>query len=91
MRLGRGSQEAGEMGKFSIEPVVVRQSFSHARTKPVIVEKIKRRTARTHEKTVLLCPSCGANMKLVRSSVEPGGAPKLIASCPLCGISRANE
>jgi Glyoxalase superfamily protein/Clp amino terminal domain, pathogenicity island component/Bacterial translation initiation factor IF-2 associated region len=37
--------EADEMGKRSVEQGVVRQSFSHARTKPVVVEKVKRRTA----------------------------------------------
>jgi hypothetical protein len=31
--------------KHGIEPGVVRQSFSHGRTKPVVVEKVKRRTA----------------------------------------------
>jgi Zn finger protein HypA/HybF involved in hydrogenase expression len=62
------------MGKFSIDPFVVRQSFSHARTKPVVVEKVKRRTAAS---TVLLCPSCGAKMQLVRE-------PKITASCPHC-------
>jgi ATP-dependent Clp protease ATP-binding subunit ClpA len=30
--------------KHGIEPGVVRQSFSHGRTKPVVVEKVKRRT-----------------------------------------------
>jgi Glyoxalase superfamily protein/Clp amino terminal domain, pathogenicity island component len=37
--------EAKEMGKRSIEPGVVRQSFNHGRTKPVVVEKVKRRSA----------------------------------------------
>jgi hypothetical protein len=37
--------EREEMGKRSVEPGVVRQSFSHGRTKPVVVEKVKRRTA----------------------------------------------
>jgi hypothetical protein len=32
------------MGKKSIDPIVVRQSFSHARTTPIVVEKVKRRT-----------------------------------------------
>jgi Glyoxalase superfamily protein/Clp amino terminal domain, pathogenicity island component len=36
---------AGERGKRRVEPGVVRQSFSHARTKPVVVEKVKRRSA----------------------------------------------
>jgi hypothetical protein len=51
------------MGKLSIDPFEVRQSFSHARTKPLVVEKVKRRSAAS---TVLLCPSCGARMKVVR-------------------------
>jgi hypothetical protein len=37
--------KAEEMGKRSAEPSVVRQSFSHGRTKPVVVEKVKRRSA----------------------------------------------
>src|SRR6202140_4742870 len=37
--------EAEELGKRSVEPGVVRQSFSHGRTKPVVVEKVKRRAA----------------------------------------------
>jgi hypothetical protein len=37
--------EAGEMGKRRVEPGVMRQSFSHGRTKPVVVEKVKRRPA----------------------------------------------
>ena len=63
-----------EMGKDKFEP---RMSFSHGRTKPVVVENIKRRIAAP---TALLCPSCGAKMKLARS----GGSPKLTASCPNC-------
>jgi predicted RNA-binding Zn-ribbon protein involved in translation (DUF1610 family) len=62
------------MGKLSIDPFEVRQSFSHARTKPLVVEKVKRRSAAS---TVLLCPSCGARMKVVRE-------PKFTASCPHC-------
>jgi uncharacterized paraquat-inducible protein A len=58
------------MGKFSIDPPEPRQTFSHARTKPLIVEKVNTRTS-------LLCPSCGAKMKLVRK-------PKLTAPCPRC-------
>jgi ATP-dependent Clp protease ATP-binding subunit ClpA len=30
--------------KYSVEPGVARRSFSHGRTKPVVVEKVKRRT-----------------------------------------------
>lgn len=37
--------EAEEMGKRSFEQGVVRQSFSHGRSKPVVVEKVKRRIA----------------------------------------------
>jgi predicted RNA-binding Zn-ribbon protein involved in translation (DUF1610 family) len=58
------------MAKFSIDPPEPRQSFSHARTKPLVVEKMKRRTS-------LLCPSCGAKMKLVRKL-------ELTAACPRC-------
>jgi Bacterial translation initiation factor IF-2 associated region len=55
------------MGKHSFDQGFVRQTFSHARTKPVVVETVKRRTApSTDGKAVLLCPSCGARMKLVR-------------------------
>jgi tRNA(Ile2) C34 agmatinyltransferase TiaS len=52
-----------------------RISFSHARTKPLVVEKIKRRVAHT----ALLCPTCGARMKLV-----PSAGSELVASCPNC-------
>jgi predicted amidophosphoribosyltransferase len=58
------------MAKFSTDPPEPRQSFSHARTKPLVVEKMKRRTS-------LLCPSCGAKMKLIRK-------PELTACCPRC-------
>ena len=71
------------MGKHSFDQGFGRQSFSHARTKPVVVETVKRRTAPSPDgKAVLLCPSCGAKMKLVRS--KGGGPPKLTASCPHC-------
>jgi ATP-dependent Clp protease ATP-binding subunit ClpA len=30
--------------KHSVEPGVARRSFSHGRTRPVVVEKVKRRT-----------------------------------------------
>jgi hypothetical protein len=43
--------EPDEVGKRSVEQGIVRQSFSHGRTKPVVVEKVKRRTARTGGKT----------------------------------------
>jgi hypothetical protein len=36
---------AEEMGKRGVEPGVVRQNFSHGRTKPVVVQKVKRRSA----------------------------------------------
>jgi ribosomal protein L37AE/L43A len=65
--------EESRMGKDDFEP---RMSFSHARTKPVVVEKVKRRAA--------ACPSCGGTMQLVRSKTEG----KLIASCPRCGRPR---
>src|SRR5262249_28824451 len=41
------------------------------------LEKVKRRIAAP---TALLCPSCGAKMKLARSA----GSKKLTASCPNC-------
>ena len=73
------------MGKSDIEPVVVRQSFSHARTKPLVIEKANRRTgAPTEKKPIPLCPSCGARMKLVRSAAAPGASPKLTAACTHC-------
>jgi hypothetical protein len=73
------------MGKRSTEPIVVRQSFSHARTTPIVVEKVKRRTgAPTDGKAVLRCPSCRGKMKLVRIAPTPGGLPKLTACCPDC-------
>ena len=46
-----------KLGKHSVEP---RMSFSHARTKPLVVESVKRRIATP---TTLLCPSCGAKMR----------------------------
>jgi hypothetical protein len=33
------------MGKFIPEPFEVRQSFSHGRVKPVVVERVKERNA----------------------------------------------
>lgn len=60
------------MAKDSFEP---HMSFSHARTKPVVVEKVKRRFA-----AALLCPTCGAKMKLARSA----GPLKATAVCPNC-------
>jgi hypothetical protein len=57
------------MGK-SIDPIEPRKSFSYSRVKPLVVEKVKRPAG-------LLCPSCGAKMKLVRE-------PKFTASCPRC-------
>ena len=71
------------MGKFDSEAFVVRQSFSHARVKPVVVEKVKRRAAPADDTPALRCPSCGARMKLVISKSE--GRPNLTASCPQCG------
>jgi tRNA(Ile2) C34 agmatinyltransferase TiaS len=59
------------MEKDDFEP---RISFSYARTKPLVVEKIKRR------RVPPICPSCGGTMKLVRSKIEG----KLTASCPRC-------
>jgi len=58
------------MVKHGFEP---RMSFSHGRTKPVAVEKLNRRAA------VLVCPSCGAKMKLA-----PSAGSKPSASCPNC-------
>jgi len=49
-RRHRGSPvtpEADEMGKRSIGRGIVRQSFSHRRTKPVVVEKVKPRDGKT--------------------------------------------
>ncbi len=72
------------MAKFTPEPIVVRQSFSHARTVPLVVETVKQRAAPSaHANAGLLCPSCGATMKLVRR------AARLTASCPDCGPHRA--
>jgi hypothetical protein len=62
------------MGKQRNEP---RMSFSHGRTKPVVVEKIKRRIGPS---MVLLCPSCGAKMSIGRFA----GSLKLTALCPNC-------
>jgi uncharacterized protein (DUF983 family) len=58
------------MGKFIPGPFEVRKSFSHGRSTPVIVEKIKRPAG-------TLCPRCGSKMKFT-----PGS--KLTASCPRC-------
>jgi predicted RNA-binding Zn-ribbon protein involved in translation (DUF1610 family) len=57
----------------------VRISFSHARVKPVVVEKIT--DSRANRKDVLRCASCGAKMKLVRGRSKFG---RLTASCPDC-------
>jgi hypothetical protein len=51
-----------------LDPIEPRKSFSHAH--PLVVEKVKRPAG-------LLCPFCGAKMKLVRE-------PKFTASCPRC-------
>jgi hypothetical protein len=73
IRMDRPQED--DMAKHSFEP---RMSFSHGRTKPVVVEKVKRRIA---PPTVLLCPSCGAKMKIARLA----GSPKqLTALCPNC-------
>ena len=64
------------MDKDEIES---RMSFSHARTKPVIVEKLKRRSATNAP----LCPSCGTKMRLPRR----GGSPRLGPACPKCNGS----
>ena len=55
-----------------------RMSFRHARTRPLVVEKIKRRTPLP---TALLCPRCGGKMKLA-----PSAGSKLVASCPNCPL-----
>jgi hypothetical protein len=68
--IGGDHTVGGEMRKLSIEQFEPRQSFSHARIKPLVVEKVNRRT-------ILLCPSCGGKMKLKRK-------PKLTACCPRC-------
>ena len=59
------------MRKFGIEAPEPRRTFSHARTKPLVVEKTRRRTT-------LRCPSCGAQMRLVRKANE------LTAVCSQC-------
>jgi hypothetical protein len=66
------------MGKSDNDPFAVRRSFSHARVKPVVVEKLKRRPMGP------VCPSCGAKMKLVLGVAEPTGKGKIAASCPRC-------
>jgi hypothetical protein len=73
------------MGKRSVEPIVVRQSFSHGRTTPIVVGKVEPRTAApTDRKTILRCPFCSGRMKLVRIIPKLGGPPKLTAWCPDC-------
>jgi hypothetical protein len=65
------------MGKFDIDPFTPRQS--HARVKPLVVEKVKEQTpAPPH------CPRCGAKMKLAKITSKPDERPKLTASCPDC-------
>lgn len=60
------------MGKRSFEPFFVRQTFSHGRTEPVVVEKVKRRLAApSAAKPAVRCPSCGAAMRVVRIVSEP--------------------
>ena len=61
--------------KHAFEP---RMSFSHARTKPLVVGKIKRREPWP---TALLCPTCGGKMKLA-----PPAGSKLMVSCPNCTL-----
>ena len=63
------------MGKFNVDPPEPRLSYSHARIKPVVVEKMSGRRA-------LLCPVCGTKMKLVRK-------PKLTGTCPRCEPGQA--
>ncbi len=64
------------------ERIIVRQSFSHARVTPLVVEKVQRRAPK--ETAALLCPCCGAKMKLVRTVGKDGGPPTLTALCPQC-------
>ena len=57
-----------EMARDSFEP---RMSFNHGRTKPVVVEKIKRRAA-------LLCPFCNDEVHPIRKFAEAYGVlPKM--------------
>jgi predicted RNA-binding Zn-ribbon protein involved in translation (DUF1610 family) len=70
------------MGKFDNGPLVPRQSFSHARVKPVMVANVKRSATAGLGKQALICPSCGRKMKLVRSKSK--GQPNLTVSCPQC-------
>ena len=77
MRARFGSATGDKMAKDGFEGGGARMSFSHGRTKPVVVEKVKRRAATS---TSLVCPSCGAKMKLQRSA----GSQRLTASCTRC-------
>jgi len=64
-------------------PILIRQSFSHARTKPV-VERLGRDNNRTTEKPSLTCSTCGMRMKLVHRAATIGAPATLLATCARC-------
>jgi translation initiation factor IF-2 len=62
--------------KRSVEQGVVRQSFSHGRTKAVVVEKVRRRSVGPGDgKTAEAAPSSGPAVAAPRRGVAGGAAP----------------
>src|SRR5580700_3864206 len=62
--------------KRGVEQGVVRQSFSHGRTKSVVVEKVKRRAPGPAEAKVDVAPATGrAGAKAAPSTAVPAAAP----------------
>src|ERR1700735_5549724 len=59
--------------KRSVEQGVVRQSFSHGRTKAVVVEKVKRRT---------VGPGDGRTVEPAPVAASPASAPRRGATAP---------
>src|SRR5580700_604801 len=60
--------------KRGVEQGVVRQSFSHGRTKPVVVEKVKRRAAAPGEAKIET-PTARAGIKTSAAAAAPATAP----------------
>lgn len=74
------------MAESKRKPIVVGEAFSRARTKPIVVERL-RDTARAIQKPALTCPSCGARMRFVRRPATVGAPAALVATCARCAGS----
>ena len=75
------------MAKPEREPILIRQSFSHARRRAVVVERLRdatRGSDRAIERPSLNCPTCGVRMRLVRRAPTIGAPAALVATCARC-------